>query len=960
MSTQTPPRRTRRTIIISVVVIVALIIAFFTFASLYSDVLWYTQLGFEGVLFTQWVGSTVAFFVGFILMGGAIWLTIATAYRMRPVYARLNDQMDRYRQAVEPVRRLLTIVIPVVIGIFAGMWASSRWQTILLFLNQVPTSETDPQFNLPVSFYLFSLPFYQSVVGFASAITFLCLVIAIITNLVYGSLRISRRELRVAKGARIGIAIAAAVYLVLQGISLYLDQFGTLNDQSGLLTGPSYATVNATIPGLQILAIICALVALLFVVTAFTGRWRLPLVGTGLVLVSALVLGVAYPWIVQRFVVEPSERTLEAPYLARNIEMTRQAYGLADVEKIPYNAVTDAAPGALREDAQTTANIRILDPSLVSASFAQLQQFKQYYQFSPELDVDRYNIDGQVKDAVVAVRELNQAGLGDSQSWYNNVLVYTHGYGLVGAYGTQRTTEGQPVFFEAGIPTQGVLGEFEPRVYFGEASPLYSIVGGPDNGEKIELDYPSQDEESQTYTTFAGDGGPVLGDLFTRLVYALKFQSEQILLSDAVNSQSQILYDRNPRERVQKAAPYLTLDSDPYASVVDGKLVWIVDGYTTSADYPYSRVESLAAAIADTQRTTSTLAIDNVNYIRNSVKATVDAYSGEVTLYAWDDSDPIIATWQKIYPNTIKPLSEMSSELMSHVKYPADLFKAQRAILGQYHVTDAGSFYSRDDAWITPNDPTAPDGVGIFQPPYYLTMQPPGSTAPAFSLYSTYIPDATGTSSRNVLTGYLVVDSDAGSTAGKIDSEFGKLKLFTLPKDVTVPGPGQVQNNFNADPAVSSELNLLSQGSTSVLKGNLLTLPVGGGLLYVQPVYIRSTGNTSYPLLKKVLVAFGDKIAFEDTLPGALDVLFGGDAGIDGTPGVDQPTNPGAPSPSPSASPSPGQPTSNAALDQALADASAAISAREAARIAGDWAAFGVADQRLVDALNRALAASGG
>jgi uncharacterized membrane protein (UPF0182 family) len=371
-------------------------------------------------------------------------------------------------------------------------------------------------------------------------------------------------------------------------------------------------------------------------------------------------------------------------------------------------------------------------------------------------------------------------------------------------------------------------------------------------------------------------------------------------------------------------------------------------------------VESLASAIADTQRPTSTLAVDNVNYIRNSVKATVDAYSGEVILYAWDDADPILATWQKIFPNTVKPLSEMSAELMGHVRYPEDLFKAQRAILGQYHVTDAGSFYSRDDAWITPNDPTAPAELTVFQPPYYLTMQTPGAAAPAFSLYSTYIPDATGTNSRNVLTGYLVVDSDAGGTAGKIDGDYGKLKLFTLPKDVTVPGPGQVQNNFNADPDVSKELNLLSQGSTNVLKGNLLTLPVGGGLLYVQPVYVRSTGNTSYPLLKKVLVAFGDKIAFEDTLAGALDALFGGDAGIDGTPGVDQPTNPGAPSPSPSVNPSPGQPTSNAALDQALADASAAISAREAARIAGDWAAFGAADQQLVDALNRALAASGG
>ena len=960
MSTQTPQRRTRRTVVISLVIVVALLIAFFTFASLYSDVLWYTQLGFRGVLITEWVGATGFFFAGFILMGGALWLTIAMAYRMRPVYARLNDQMDRYRQAVEPIRRLLTIAIPVVIGIFAGMWASSRWQTVVLFLNQTTTSETDPQFHLPVSFYLFSLPFYQSVVGFASAITFLSLIASVVTNLVYGSLRVSRRELRVTKGARIGIAVTAAVYLILQGISLYLDQFHTVTDQSGLMTGASYATVNATIPGLQILAIICALVALLFVVTAVTGRWRLPLIGTALVLVSALVLGVAYPWIVQRFVVDPSERSLEQPYLERNIQMTRQAYGLSDVQEVPYNAVTDAAPGALRQDAQTTANIRILDPALVSASFAQLQQFKQYYQFPAELDVDRYAIDGKVQDAVTSVRELNQAGVGDSQSWYNNVLVYTHGYGLVGAYGTQRTNEGQPVFFEAGIPTQGVLGAFEPRVYFGEKSPLYSIVGGSASKKQVELDYPSQDQQSQTYTTYAGDGGPVLGDLFTRLVYALKFQSEEILLSDAVNSESQILYNRDPRERVQKAAPYLTLDSDTYPSVVDGRLVWIVDGYTTSADYPYSRIESLSAAIADTQRPTSTLALDNVNYIRNSVKATVDAYSGKVTLYAWDEKDPILATWQKVYPNTVKPMADMSSELMSHVRYPEDLFKAQRAILGQYHVTDAGSFYSRDDAWITPNDPTAPAELSVFQPPYYLTMQTPGSQAPAFSLYSTYIPDATGTSSRNVLTGYLVVDSDAGGTPGKIDSGYGKLKLLTLPKDVTVPGPGQVQNNFNADPSVSKELNLLSQGSTSVLKGNLLTLPVGGGLLYVQPVYVRSTGNTSYPLLKKVLVAFGDKIAFENTLTGALDALFGGDAGIDGSTGVDQPANPGAqtPAPSPTSNTSNGG-AGNAALDQALRDASAAISAREAARVAGDWAAYGVADQQLVDALNRALAASG-
>jgi uncharacterized membrane protein (UPF0182 family) len=391
--------------------------------------------------------------------------------------------------------------------------------------------------------------------------------------------------------------------------------------------------------------------------------------------------------------------------------------------------------------------------------------------------------------------------------------------------------------------------------------------------------------------------------------------------------------------------------------VVDNKVVWIIDAYTTSGNYPYSRVESLSSVISDSARTSSTFAVDNVNYIRNSVKATVDAYDGSVTLYVWDEEDAVLKTWQKIYPANTKPLSEMSGDLLSHVRYPEDLFKAQRAILGEYHVTDPGSFYSRDDAWITPNDPTAVDAA-VFQPPYYLTLQAPDQDAPAYSIYSTFIPDATGTSSRNVLTGYLLADSDAGSTAGAPAEGYGKLRLLTLPRDVTVPGPGQVQNNFNSDPQVSTELNLLSQGATSVLKGNLLTLPVGGGLLYVQPVYVQSTGNTSYPLLRKILVAFGDKIAFEDTLPVALDVLFGGDSGVDTpTNANDVPaTDPGTTTPDSGTGSSTGAP--NAALDAALQDALKAISDREAARIAGDWTAFGEADARLTAALDRALAAS--
>lgn len=935
----------RSPLFISLGILIAVIAAFFMFASLFADVLWYNQIGFGTVLFTQWAAVLGFFVLGFVAMAIPVWLSIEIAYRRRPVYAQLNSNLDRYREIIEPLRRILTFAIPAVLGIFAGVSISSRWQLALLAFNRTPVGQTDPQFGLDISFYLFELPFYRAVVALFSSVVFLCLVAAIITNYLYGSIAVSQRALRVAKAARIQIAITAALYIVLQGVSLWLDQYATLTDNIGLFTGASYADVNGTIPGLQILSIVAILVAVLFLITAVTGRWRLPLVGTAMLLVVGLIVTLGYPWILQRFVVDPSARSLEAPFISRNIDLTRQAYGVDGVEMIPYNATTTATPGALKSDAQTTTSIRIIDPALVSASFAQLEQFKQYYGFAPELDVDRYNIQGVNQDMVVAIRELNQAGIGSSQSWYNNTVVYTHGYGLVAAYGTQRTSDGQPMFAQAGIPSTGQLGTFEPRVYFGEKSPVYSIVGGGANN--VELDYPSASGDQQTYTSFAGNGGPALDNVLTRLAYAVKFQSEEILLSDAVDSKSQILYDRNPLLRVQKAAPYLTLDSDPYPTVVDGRIKWVIDGYTTSAQYPYSKQESYSQAISDTNTTGAALRNDKVNYVRNSVKATVDAYDGSVTLYAWDDNDAVLKTWQKIYPNTIKPLSEMSAELISHVRYPTDLFKIQRGILGKYHVTDAGSWYSQDDAWIPPNDPTASSDTTKFQDPYYLTMQAPGQTAPTFSIYSTYIPNASGASSRNVLTGYLVADADAGAKNGVKSADYGKLRLLTLPKDVTVPGPGQVQNNFNADPNVSKELNLLSQGSTSVLKGNLLTLPVGGGLLYVQPVYVKSTGNTSYPLLKKILVAFGDKIAFEDTLPLALDKLFGGRSG------VDTPTNQGATTPS-----SPTGQTYNSALTQALSDAKSALAAREAARIAGDWAAFGAADAALTSALQRAVDAA--
>ena len=922
-------------------------------AGIYTDWLWFRQLNFEVVFFTQIVGQIVAFLIGFALMSVIIAVGLISAWKSRPVYLKMPEAspFQAYQQLIENLRRVIMIGLPILIGVFGGLLASRQWETAALWLNGSPFGVTDPQFGLDVGFFVFDLPFYSFAVGFISGGIFLAALINAGVHLIYGGIRFTGRTVEISKPARIQLAILIAAYMIVQGLSLWFDQYATATSPGELFTGVTYSDANAVIPGLQILALISLAVALAFIVTAVIGRWRISIIATALMVASSLVLGGLYPWIVQTFQVVPNERTLEGPYLQKNIDATRVAYDLDKVEVVEYDASVVAEPGALRNDAKTTASIRIIDPALVSDAFRQLEQYRQYYSFPNRLHVDRYQIDGENQDTVIAVRELNQAGLGDSNSWYNSTIVYTHGFGVVAAYGNKRDSDGKPLFFQSGIPTVGALGEFEPRIYFGANSPDYSIVGAPDGSEPLEFDFPAgEDGERETYTTFDGEGGPLIGDIFTRIAYALKFQSEQILLSDAINENSQILYNRSPADRIAEVAPYLTVDSEIYPAVVDGRVKWIVDGYTTTTKYPYSNLESFNLSILDSSSETFNRQTSEVNYIRNSVKATVDAYDGSVDLYQWDEEDPILKAWMKLYPETVQPRSAISADLMSHVRYPSDLFKTQRSVLGSYHVTEAGAFYSQQDAWMTPNDPVEGTGLGTLQPPYYLTLQAPGETESAFSLYSTFIPQSTGETTRNVLTGYLIANADAGNEAGQVNDSYGKLTLLNLPRETVVPGPGQVQNNFNADSNVSSLLNLLRQGSTRVLNGNLLTLPVGGGLLYVQPVYIESTGETSYPLLQKILVAFGDQIAFEDTLELALDALFGGNSGATSADG-------GQVDPAPDAGEQAPADSGNALLDQALGRASAALAAKEAALRSGDWEAFGKADEALAKAIEDALAA---
>lgn len=955
-----PPSTTSRQrpspLLITVAIVGAIVGGFVLFSGFYADILWFDQLGFVQILQTRWLSIGALFLAGFLGMAVPLAIAIQIAFRSRPMYAQLNSQLDRYQELVEPLRKVGMWAVPVALGVFAGIASAAQWELAQLWLHRRPFGEADPQFGIDLGFYVFELPFYQQIVGFALAVLFICAVATLATAYLYGAIRLTGREFRISRSARIQLAVIVALYMVTIGASIWLSQYAALSQasQGFLNTGAGFTEVNAIIPGLQILAGIAGLVALFFIVTAIIGRWRISIVGTALLVAASLVVGVAYPAIVQRFQVDPSPLSLEAQYIERNIEATRAAWGVDGMVEEQTDATTDAEPGALREDADTAANIRIIDPALVTDAFANLQEYRPYYGFPEQLDVGRYEIDGQIQDTVIAVRELDQSGL-DEDSWYNRHIVYTHGYGVVAANGNQRGPEGQPVFLQEGIPTTGELGDYEPRIYFGETSPEYSIVGGPEGGQQLELDYPRSTEEGSgnANTTFSGDGGPKLDNFVKRLVYALQFQSEQIVLSDAINSESQILYDRDPRERVQSVAPYLTLDTDPYPAVVDDRVVWIVDGMTTSSTVPYSTHQAVSRTIADsTNPTPLTTTNDWVNYMRNSVKAVVDAYDGSVSLYAWDPEDPILQAWMEVYPGTIQPMEEMSGDLMSQVRYPTDLFKLQRAILGDYHVTNPATFFSGDDQWSTPTEPTwDSQSQAPYQPPYYLTMSI-GEQDPAFTLYSTFIPR----DGRNVLYGYLSVNADAGSTAGEVSEDYGQLTLQMLPKDRSIPGPGQVQNTFDTDDQVSRELNLLRQGASEVINGNLLTLPVGGGLLYVQPVYLRSTGATSYPVLRKILVSFGNDIAFEDTLDEALDALFGGDSGAQAG---DSGTDPGAEGEEPGAGDGEGseEPSTDlqAQLDAALQEAQSAIAARQEAYAANDLVAAAEADNRLTAALTRAI-----
>jgi uncharacterized protein len=919
--------------------LIALIVLVTVGAGIWTDFLWFRSVGYSSVFDTTYGVRWALFAITAAFMVTVIGANIVIAYRLssaagvrppqtppdgpdgpasRPA-SPSQQGLEAYRLVIDPHRRIVAGVVLGLIGLISGLGAASSWRTWLLFENRTAFGITDPQFHMDLSFFVFDYPFIRMVLSFLFAAILLSLLAATLVHFLYGGLRIQRRGERATQATRAHLFVLAGVFVLLKGIAYWVDRYGIDFSPRGVVqTGASYTDVNAVLPAKTVLAVIAVICAALFFAGALRRTALLPAVGFGLLVLSALIIGGIYPLIVQQFVVKPNELAKESPFINREINATRTAYGLTNVQVTPYSAVSSEPTTQLAGQAATLPDVRQLDPGVVSAAFQQLQQVKGYYTFPSVLSVDRYTVPGSPvpQDMIVGVRDMSGPPSGQN-NWINSHLVYTHGFGFVAASADAAASGGNPSFTESNIPPIGELDVRQPRVYFGEGETSYAIVGG----KQPELDYPNQSSTGQANFSYNGEGGVPVGSALYRLLYAIKFHELNILLSGAIDGNSRIMYVRDPLSRVAKVAPFLTLDGNTYPVVVDGQIQWVVDAYTTTDNYPYSQRLSLQQASSNSYSPVGSAAgsDDQVNYIRNSVKAVVNAYTGAVTLYQWGSKDPMLDTWEKAFPGVIKPKSDIPADLMPHLRYPPVLFEVQRQILAQYHVTQPGAFYSGQNFWAVPTDPSGMSPNSSSQPPYYLTMTMPGQPAAEFSLTTSLTPRG-----RTNMAAFMEVDSNPQSTG------YGTIRVLALPQNTAIRGPQQVQADFESDATVASALSLLRQHGSQVTQGNLITLPVGGGLLYFEPVYVSQAAagsSGSYPTLQDMLVYYDGHIGYAPTLQAALAQAFGVSSG--------QPTTGGAPP-----STSHGAPAS-ATVQRYLQQAELYYSQAQAALKVGDFAAYG-------------------
>ncbi len=879
----TSKRRFRRILWIVIGIGFIGLIALRSLSTLWTDYLWYSSVDQVGVWTTLVFTRLWLVIAASLVAAGIFWFNLFVVDRLSPRRGVMPGSPDeellmRYQTWVEPRSGRLRLAAAAFFGILIGLGAAAWWQNWLLFSKGGSFGLADPIFNHDIGLYVFDVPFMRDVFGWAFQLTLVLTLVVVAVHYLNGGISVQGPGKRASSGVKAHISILLAVLVLLKAVGYQLDKWDLLYSSRGQVFGASYADVNAQVPALNLLILISFVAAVILLVNLWFRGWTLPLVAVGLWLVTSIVVGGVYPALVQRLSVQPDEVNKESPYVAYNIEFTREAFGLGDVEVAPFAASPDLSAADLAANEPTISNIRLWDPGVLKSTYQQLQNIVTYYDIG-DVDVDRYDIDGALTQVMVSARELEETGI-PGEGWVTERLVYTHGFGSVLSPANDVTTQGQPDFLVKDIPPVNLsddpsLNIEQPRIYFSDHAETDYVIAGT---SQQEVDFPIGSSGAEVATnSYDGSGGVEIGGFFNRVAWALRFGNLDTLISDRVSADSKVMLERNLRSRIERLAPFLYGDADPYIVIADGRLKWVMDLYTVTDRYPYS-------APANTARLNASPGLPGqFNYIRNSVKAVVDAYDGTVDLYVIDPDDPVIQANMAIFPGVFKSRDELPQQIIEHLRYPEDLFRIQTDVYQLYHMTDPDQFFTVSDPWQIARDPsTSPrpalrgrfvDADGQeFSPmlPYYLLMKLPEEQDLSFLLMQPFTPRG-----RPNMVSFMVAKS------GPLE-EYGRIVQYELPSDSQIDGPGQVGNFINQSPEISAEFTLLGQGGSRVIQGNMLVIPIEESLLYVQPIYISASdgaSGTGIPEFKRVVVSFGGKIEMRDSLSEALSAVFGVSSG---------------------------------------------------------------------------------
>jgi uncharacterized membrane protein (UPF0182 family) len=847
-----------RGIAVTSVVIATCLIALNLTSDFLVDLVWFADVGYLDVFWTLFGTKVFLFFAVFLASTFILCVNGMLAFRFAqrrgprlPVpfhwgsatVASLSEKSSGLiRLASDRLSwRLLIAAVAVVFGILIAVYEAGNWDLALRFLHQAPYAQRDPLYGNDIGFYLFSLPAYVALKNWMLLIVVLSALFAGAVYLAQGDLLLDKDHGRMSSAAVAHGSALLGFFFAAKAWSYGLDRFLLLYADNGVVVGAGYTDIHVDLPILWALVGLASAAALASWANVWARTYKLPLIAAVLVLGSSFVLALVFPAVFQRVYVKPSELQLEAAYIQRNIALTQEAYNLRQITVKPFPAEQDLTFQSILDNRATIDNIRLWDWQPLMDTYAQLQEIRTYYKFR-NVDVDRYEIDGTYQQVMLSARELKPALLPhNAQTWVNLHVLFTHGNGVVMSPVTRRSAEGLPILYLHDIPPIASSGPAvrEPRIYFGQGASSYVIV----NGSTPEFDYPQG--KLNAYAPYDGTAGVAVGGTARRTLFAWYFDDPNILLSQYITDDSRILFRRNIQDRVRTIAPFLRLDQNPYMVISDGRLFWMQDAYTTSSWFPY------AQAFTD----------DGSNYIRNSVKVVIDAFNGTVGFYVADPSDPVMATYQRIFPGLFKPFEAMSTDLRKHVRYPEDLFRIQAQVYRAYHMDAPEVFYNREDLWQFPREPVGSDGTkGAEMAPYYVIMRLPGETRAEFFLLLPMVP-----SQRQNMIAWLAARCDP--------PDYGKLIVYEFPKDKLVYGPSQIEARINQNTEISQQISLWNQMGSRVIRGNLHVIPIDNSLLYVSPLYLRAeTGQL--PELKRVIAASGDRVVMEETLAGALAALY--------------------------------------------------------------------------------------